>query len=544
MIFILQSKSDWQQCFKKIVSPLKPFFTDGKAGIKCGATGATYSEKTALLEAFARPLWGFAPFWSGGGEDNDFEKLYLEGIRNGTNPNHPEYWGEIVDYDQKIVETAPIGLSLIMAPKKVWYPLSEIEKDRLYEWLSQVNKVKSVDNNWLFFAVLVNLAFKTVGREYDKDIINHAISRFDDFYKGNGWYSDGNTRQTDYYISFAIHFYSLIYAKVMEKDDPKNSQKFKKRAELFAKDFIYWFDESGSALAFGRSLTYRFAQCCFWSACVYSEVKPFSIGIIKGIISRNIEQWLSKPIFDNANILTIGYSYPNLNMSECYNAFGSPYWALKSFLILALDKEHEFFKVKPQPLPKLDRLHIIPEANMVIQRVNGYAVALTSGQWAEFNPVHTAEKYSKFAYSSKYAFSVPRSYYRLGNCGGDSMLVFVKNDFCFVRRECKNVEITQDGIIKSDWSPLKGISVHTELIPTDNGHKRVHTVFCEEDITAYDCGFALPNEACDISGEGETILIKSVPNTNLINPNTFINAVKYNFKKGKNRITTTVVYPE
>ena len=56
----------------------------------------------------------------------------------------------------------------------------------------------------------------------------------------------------------------------MEKDDPPNSRVFKERAEIFVKDLIYWLKENGEALAFGRSLTYRFAQVSFWRACVFA----------------------------------------------------------------------------------------------------------------------------------------------------------------------------------------------------------------------------------------------------------------------------------
>ena len=54
---------------------------------------------------------------------------------------------------------------------------------------------------------------------------------------------------------------------------------------------------------------------------------------------------------------------------------------------------------------------------MVIQRVNGCVWAITAGQWANWNVIHVAEKYSKFVYSSKYAFSIPHSYYILENAG-------------------------------------------------------------------------------------------------------------------------------
>lgn len=542
---MLNTKKDYQDCLIKMIKPLRKYYTKGKAGIKCGSTGVHYGDKTARIEAFARPLWGLGPLWGGKGECEDFDKIYLEGIINGTNPDHEEYWGIIEDFHQKIVETAAMGLALVLAPDKLWDPLTDKQKENLHKWLWQVNEVESVDNNWQFFAVLVNLGLKNVGTEYDEGIIKHAISRFNSFYLGNGWYSDGNTDQIDYYISFAMHFYSLIYAKVAEKDDPENSRIFKERAKKFAQDFIYWFAEDGSAIAFGRSLTYRFAQCCFWSACVFAGIEPFPMGVMKGIISRHIEYWMNLPIFDNDGILTIGYGYPNIAMSESYNAYGSPYWAMKSFLILALDDDHKFFKEKAQPLPKLEKLHVIPEARMVIQRINGYVTAITAGQWAGFEPVHTPEKYSKFAYSSKFAFSVPRSYYKLENAGSDSMLVFVSEDnMCYVRKKCIDYKISEDGCVYSEWSPCYGVNVKTNITPTDDGHIRKHVIECDRDWTVYDCSFAVINDIGVVTGkDGEEVTIDCTVNTNLLNTNTKMGAVKYNIKKGISEIVTKIIYP-
>ena len=63
--------------------------------------------------------------------------------------------------------------------------------------------------------------------------------------------------QKDYYVSFGIHFYCLLYARFMEKEDPEHTALFKERSKTFSESFIYWFDDEGKALPFGRSLTYR-----------------------------------------------------------------------------------------------------------------------------------------------------------------------------------------------------------------------------------------------------------------------------------------------
>ncbi len=542
---MFNTKDDYCKCLGDILNPLKKYYSNGKASAKCGVAGFNYSTEAALLESYARPLWGLAPLWSSNEDIDGFSDIYLQGIINGTDPNHSEYWGSIGDCDQKIVEAAPIGLALAIAPEKIWDPLTENQKKNLHTWLWQVNEVENVESNWQFFTVLVNLGFKRVGAKYSQQIIDKSVAAYHSYYLSNGWYADGFSTQRDYYISFAIHFYSLIYAKLAEEFDPENSRIFKERATLFAKDFIYWFDEDGSALAFGRSLTYRFAQCAFWSACVFADVRPFPMGVMKGIISRNMEFWMKQPIFDNDGILSIGYGYPNLCMAESYNAYGSPYWALKSFLILALDKDHEFYKTNILPLPNLDSLRIMPEARMVIQRVNGGVYAITAGQWATWRPAHTPEKYSKFVYSSRYAFSTPRSYFYLEYAGADNMLVFVKDNMCFVRKNCDSYEILSDGTVFSKWSPFPNVYVESCITPTPNGHIRHHIIQADSDWTVYDCSVSVKDDGDTGTIEsniGNNIIVNTV-NTNLLFPKAKMSAIQYDISAGRTEITSTVIYP-
>ena len=231
-------------------------------------------------------------------------------------------------------------------------------------------------------------------------------------------------------------------------------------------------------------------------------------------------------------------------MAEHYNAYGSPYWALKAFLFLALDENDEFFKAEPLPLPELSKIKIIPSACMTMQRIGGYAVALTGGQWANWGMTHTPEKYSKFAYSTRYAFSVSRSIEFMYNASPDSTLAFDIDDRILYRRKCIEHSLGEDGSQYSRWSPCSGVTVETVLIPTDNGHIRRHTVDCAFDCTAYDTTFATPiGGGGEIYG-GEEVILSCEPNSNLIYPKTEIKAVKYNFKKGVTTVETTVIYPE
>ena len=95
---------------------------------------------------------------------------------------------------------------------------------------------------------------------------------------------------------------------------------------------------------------------------------------------------MKQPIFDNGGILTVGYTYPNLLMSETYNAPGSPYWALKAFVFLALPDDHPFWQADEAPFPSLEPVHCIRECDMLICHRSHEAVALTAGQGIVIRP--------------------------------------------------------------------------------------------------------------------------------------------------------------
>ena len=545
--------------FQQMSEAVKPLYQAG--GLAVGDTSAGYEDRTTLMEGFSRILWGLVPFWQGGGVDKELEDTYIKGITAGVNPQSDTYWGGFRDGDQLFVEMAALSLGLLFTPEKIWTPLSKETKRQFADWLYEINNYFVHECNWQMFRVLTNCALQKLGEKYNHEERERSLARIEEYYLGNGWYTDGKDPHYDYYVSFAIHYYSLIYAVVMEKEDPKRSKEYKERAAVFAKDFIYWFAEQGEAVPYGRSMTYRFAQCAFWGACVYADVLPFSMGVMKGILMRNLRKWFEQPIFDRNHVLTIGYHYPNLHMSESYNSPGSPYWALKSFFVLALPAEHLFWQVKEEPLPVLEQKHYIPEAKMILTRNNQEVCLYPEGRYNENVHNHMNSKYGKFVYSSLFGFSVARSTLALNEAAPDSMLAFEIGGWIFVKRNPLKVEVTEKGV-SSVWSPFQGITVTTELIPLETGHTRKHEIRSEIACIAYDCGFAVDVtkeetvtevieeqqavvgnsfSSCRVSGDsGAGIILRADPNTNLMATKTKIPAIRYIIEAGVTTITTKV----
>ncbi len=565
------SKQDYQNNLFDLLNAVLPHYTDGDSRLVLGYTGAGYSENIANIEAFARVLWGLAPYLSGGGSNEQLENIYLRGITKGTDPKAPEYWGTPDDYSQLFVEMAAISLGMILAPQKLWDPLSPEAKSNLTAWLGTINDHALWLTNWAFFGVLVNVALLKVGSDrFNQQALDKCLSNINSLYVGDGWYTDAYPySQFDYYNAFAFHFYGLLYATFMQERDPVQSQQFKERANIFGQQFVYWFDKTGAAVPYGRSLTYRFAEAAFFSACIYAGIEPLPLATMKGIIERHLEYWWQSHMRDFSGILTIGYRYPNLIMAENYNAPGSPLWALKTFLVLGLPDNHPYWSTKAVDFPAFDEIKTLDRAKMIMVNSGDTATLLPAGLYDEPYPLgHYEEKYAKFAYSSKYGFSVRKENVSLALMAPDSDLVFKVGDIFVGRKAPSKVQIS-NGTITTQWSPFPGIDVTTVITPTLHGHSRRHTIVSWQNCVAYDCGFSHPLEyknyaaetdnvtaqvrsdlgSCtvylhDLDGnieQTEGVIIQAAPNTNLLFPRTSIPAVKFSVREGITNVLTSII---
>ncbi|MDT3413796.1 UNVERIFIED_ORG: hypothetical protein QE398_004165 [Atlantibacter sp. SORGH_AS 304] len=473
----LSSRDEVVSALTTMLDALDKQFPAGAAQFSLGATSAHYSDEIAEMEGLSRALWGLFPLMAGG-DTETFSEKYLAAIKRGTDPQDSGYWGDTVAYDQRLVEMAAYGLGLALLGDKFTLNFSAQETENLYCWLNQITEAEMPDSNWNFFAIMVQLGFKRAGLPWDAQAIERRFAMMDAYYLGDGWYSDGPGRPKDYYISMAFHFYGMIYAALNGEEDAPRAATIRERASLFAEDFIYMSAAEGESVPFGRSLTYRFAMVAFWSAVAFADLPVFTPGVVKGVILRHLRWWLKQPIFDRDGILTLGFAYPNLAMCEDYNSPGSPYWALKVFLILALPASHPFWHAEEQPLPRLDAQHVIAPAGQLIvhSEESKHVWMLTAGQLELNNYVNTEAKYTKFAYSSRFGFTIERGRYGIKHAACDSMLLLSEGDNYFRgRRECDEVVISEQAIF-SRWSPWQDVQIATWLIPCGEWHLRVHRI--------------------------------------------------------------------
>ena len=569
---MLHSRDEFSAELFAYLEPLLPHYSEGGALLHLAGGGAQYEDEVIPFEAWARPLWGLAPFWAGGGrsENGTFEELYACGLATGTDPAQPEYWGGFRAHDQRFVEMAAIAYALLLAPEVLWEPLGESARTNVAAWLAQVNRHDFPKGNWLWFRVLVNLALRERGRAFEAKTLERDLALLDSFYLGNGWYKDGPTGLPDYYNAMTFQFFSLLYARLCAKADPERSARYRERTALFAADYLKLFSARGEGVPYGRSMTYRFAQVGFWSmaAATHADLgEPFDASVIKGLVARNIAAWDRRSIVDNGSVLTIGYHYPNQHMAEGYNAAGSPMWCLMAFACLALPESDDFWRAEAAPLPAMSHVDTALAGSALAQRdAKGEVTLFPSGRVPGHPFAQSDNKYSKLAYSSRFGFSVARSQRTLEEAALDSMLAFEVGGRVFVRDGVEESEVRQraDGahMLVSRWSPLPGVEVVTEIEPLADGSSHIRRHRIESSLPraceAYDCGFAVPGDyhertledverICRVRavGEpgalpGEPVLIKPEANTNITYGKTLIPAIHYTLEPGLNTLATRI----
>lgn len=494
----LRTREDLIRGAEQLIAPASRCLSVGKTRLLISDSSAHYSEDVAGMEGFSRVLWALVPMLIGKcPQAEPWWTLWKEGIIHGTDPAHAEYWGDIGPFDQRMVEMAVMGMALCLVPERFYGELTPAQQDNLVAWMNQINLHDMPKNNWRFFRVLVNTGFRKIGRPYDQARLDEDLTLAESHYVENGWYFDKAT-QRDYYTLWAFHYYGLVYACAMKDEDPERCARFIERAKLIAPRFACWFDGEGRAIPYGRSLTYRFAQSCFWAALALAGELPEGMtwGNVKHLLLGNLRAWMKLPIFDRDGVLSVGYGYPNLCISEGYNAPGSPYWAMKVFAVLALPQEHPFWQAEEEAY-KAPRIFCDEQVRLVLARDKDdrMVTAYTAGNHA-YEHMHEDEKYEKFAYSTQFAFSVVKEAGTLQKGAYDSMLAVkrVGRDLWHARSDCERFSLSEEKV-ECVWSPTEGVRISTQIIPVGgNWHIRKHVITSEYALEAAEGAFAVKRD--------------------------------------------------
>jgi hypothetical protein len=347
------TRAHWEHVADVLLEGVRPYQSRTHALIFVpDSRGIARRRRSDGLEGFARTFLLAAARLAGSSEEvpGDLVARYARGLTSGTDPSSREAWPRIRDVSQPMVEAAQVALGLSLSRPWIWDRLSDGERTRIAAWLAGVHGKRFWYNNWLLFQVIVNAFLKSVGVPHRQDEIDGNLDAVDSWYRRDGWYTDGPGANYDYYVGWAIHFYTLMWCRIDgDASDAARAAVYRRRAARYLEQFRLLFAADGAPLYHGRSLTYRLAAVAPLWAGAALEATPLAPGETRRIASGVLRHFVERGAI-RGGLLTRGWYREFPAMLQYYSGHGSPYWASSGFLGLALPPAHPVWTETEEPM--------------------------------------------------------------------------------------------------------------------------------------------------------------------------------------------------
>ncbi|WP_229118086.1 DUF2264 domain-containing protein [Enemella evansiae] len=350
------TRRHWEHIADQMLLTARRFASPGRARILFPGPPGGYGSDIDGLEGFARSFMAaaFRLTGSGGNDPHDLAAWYASGIAAGTDPKHPHRWIRPDEHDQAKVEAAAIALGLSMTRSLIWDRLDTRVQTNLVDWLSTVIGAEYPPINWVWFRIVVEQFLRSVGGPWSSEDLAADLTRHDTFVRADGWYSDGPQRAYDHYAGWALHLYPILWLEMAGPEDeyaaPRRTA-YLAHLDRFLQDAVRLLGRDGSPLIQGRSLIYRFAAAApFWAGAL-SGSQTLAPGTIRRAASGMLKHFIDAGAFEPSGVLTLGWHGEWRKLAQSYSGTGSPYWASKGLLGLALPAEHPVWTSREEPLP-------------------------------------------------------------------------------------------------------------------------------------------------------------------------------------------------
>jgi len=340
---------------ERMLLAVKPFASPGHARITLPGAEGGYGRAVDGLEGFARTFL-LAGFCLAGASDDPLglAEWYAEGIADGTNPASPDRWVRCDEHDQAKVEAASLAIVLDMTRPLIWDRLGRGVQQHVIDYLSLVVGDETYPrNNWLWFRVCVETFLRSVGGPWNSTDIAADLTLHDSFRREGGWLADGDERAFDHYSGWALSLYPTLWQRMSgarELTDDTRRAADRAALDAYLCDACRLVGADGGPLMQGRSLIYRFAAAApFWAGAM-AEVPSLSPGLLRRAGCGIVKHFVDAGTLDDGR-LTMGWFGPCRELAQNYSGPGSPYWASKGLLGLALPPDHPVWTAKEEPLP-------------------------------------------------------------------------------------------------------------------------------------------------------------------------------------------------
>ena len=329
------------------------------------------------LEILGRTLAGLAPWLETPASDPEEEALRVrygqlsrKAIAVAVDPKSPDYcfqgttekeWNK-----QWLVDASYLAFAIIRAPRELGEKLCADTKQHLVDAFLKTRNYRPVFNNWLLFSAMVEAALYVLGQDYDLVRIDYAIRQMEQWYVGDGFYSDGPCFRMDYYNSFAIQpmltcLVRMFHGRYQEPNavNPEGEPVGQRMYRLVMNRFHRYvriqeasIAPDGSFAPIGRSMVYRcgafqaLAQAALWNS-LPAEVTP---AMARGALTSVIQKTLDAPgTFSEDGWLKMGVCGYQPDIAYSYNTTASLYMATLAFLPLGLPETDAFWSDPDEP---------------------------------------------------------------------------------------------------------------------------------------------------------------------------------------------------
>ena len=366
-------KSDrelWAGILYQMAAPVLSNMSEGKLQenmlVELSPTWDGRDKRVTYMECFGRLMAGLAPWLSlpdddtaEGKQRKQLREWALKSYAQSVDPESKDYllWRK---EGQPLVDAAYIAESFLRGYDALWVPLDDLTKQRYIAEFQQLRRVDPPYTNWLLFSSTVECFLKKAGAQTDYYRITSALRKVDEWYVGDGWYSDGEDFAFYYYNSFVIHPMYVECLEVMTNGGKQNIWNVKggnfpnalKRMQRFGMILERFVSPEGTFPVFGRSITYR-----------TGVLQPLALLSLRGWLPKELPAGqvraamtavIQRMFGDNRNFnaegyLTLGFNGSQPNISDWYTNNGSLYLASLAFLPLGLPADAPFWTDAPQP---------------------------------------------------------------------------------------------------------------------------------------------------------------------------------------------------
>ncbi|MEU3850179.1 DUF2264 domain-containing protein [Streptomyces sp. NPDC029554] len=385
------TRAHWEAAADALLAAVEPYASEDRALYHLPGDRTSWSGRLSDgLEGYARTLL-LAAFR----RDEKALERYAAGLAAGVSG----VWPRIEDRGQPLVEAASIALALRLTRDLLWDRLDDGVRQRTAAWLTDALTAEPWPCNWELFPVTVGGFLAEAGHEPEasRAAVDRGLERIEQWYRGDGWYTDGDGRKYDYYNGWALHLYPVLHAW-LERDE-RLLELYGGRLERHLADYARLFGGDGAPMHQGRSLTYRFATAApLWLGALTGRT-PLEPGETRRLASGALKYFLDRGAVDDRGLLTLGWHGPDPSVLQGYSGPASPYWASKGFLGLLLPPEHEVWTApeRPGPAGREDAVTPVGPPNWLLQSTRSDGLVRLHNHGSEdvrYDPYYTRLAYS------------------------------------------------------------------------------------------------------------------------------------------------------